>query len=221
MIYEEYILIALCIPVLLSLIFIKGETRHILAYFITGMGLCLLSSYLNVFFISYLNVEVKDAVVCITPLIEEAVQSIPVLICVYVFGIKGKNILECSVMIGIGFAVFENVYYLIVNNNLTLVFVLIRAFSTGVMHVLCSLFFGYGIIGINSKYDISWITIPGLYAMDSVFHAMFNLLVGAPGNARYAGYLMPVFMAVMLKIMGILFKKARENEKIRRFGESF
>ena len=50
MIYIENIFVCLAIPLLLCILFMGGRTRTFMLFMITGMGVCLLSAYVNSFF---------------------------------------------------------------------------------------------------------------------------------------------------------------------------
>ena len=48
--YIENIFICIAVPMLLSLLFIPGEARKYTFFVTTGMGMCMLSAYVNSFF---------------------------------------------------------------------------------------------------------------------------------------------------------------------------
>ena len=50
MIYAENILLCIGIPFLVSLLFIRGETRRYIAAFLLGMVMCLIAAYISGFF---------------------------------------------------------------------------------------------------------------------------------------------------------------------------
>ena len=50
MTYIENIFLCLAIPMILSLFFIKGRSRSYTLFVTIGMGICLLSAYVNSFF---------------------------------------------------------------------------------------------------------------------------------------------------------------------------
>ena len=51
MTYIENIFLCLAIPMILSLFFIRGRSRSYTLFVTIGMGICLLSAYVNSFFI--------------------------------------------------------------------------------------------------------------------------------------------------------------------------
>ena len=52
MMYIENIFICIAVPMLLSLLFIPGEARKYTFFVTTGMGMCMLSAYVNSFFMN-------------------------------------------------------------------------------------------------------------------------------------------------------------------------
>lgn len=53
MTYIENIFLCLAIPMILSLFFIKGRSRSYILFVTIGMGICLLSAYVNSFLCGY------------------------------------------------------------------------------------------------------------------------------------------------------------------------
>ena len=57
MMYIENIFICIAVPMLLSLLFIPGEARKYTFFVTTGMGMCMLSAYVNSFFMNYYGAD--------------------------------------------------------------------------------------------------------------------------------------------------------------------
>ena len=53
MTYIENIFLCLAIPMILSLFFTKGRARNFTLFATVGMGICLLSAYVNSFFMFF------------------------------------------------------------------------------------------------------------------------------------------------------------------------
>ena len=71
MTYIENIFLCLAIPMILSLFFIKGRSRSYTLFVTIGMGICLLSAYVNSFFMWLYGVDGTVAAIEITPVCEE------------------------------------------------------------------------------------------------------------------------------------------------------
>ena len=72
MMYIENIFICISIPLLLSLLFIQGETRKYTLFVCIGMGICVLSAYVSSFFMNYYGVDTIEASIEIAPVCEMA-----------------------------------------------------------------------------------------------------------------------------------------------------
>ena len=63
MMYIENIFICIAVPMLLSLLFIPGEARKYTFFVTTGMGMCMLSAYVNSFFMNYAGLRRSDEII--------------------------------------------------------------------------------------------------------------------------------------------------------------
>ena len=96
MTYIENIFLCLAIPMILSLFFIKGRSRSYTLFVTIGMGICLLSAYVNSFFMWLYGVDGTVAAIEITPVCEELLKLLPLL-----FSAGGLHIL-CGILSGFG-----------------------------------------------------------------------------------------------------------------------
>ena len=79
MTYIENIFLCLAIPMILSLFFIRGRSRSYTLFVTIGMGICLLSAYVNSFFMWLYGVDGTVAAIEITPVCEELLKLLPLL----------------------------------------------------------------------------------------------------------------------------------------------
>ena len=201
MLYIENIFICISIPLFLSLIFIQGEARRNTLSVCIGMGMCMLSAYVSSFFMNYYRVDAVAAAIEITPVCEEVMKLLPLLFYILIFEPKEKDITKVAIAIAVGFATFENVCYLTENGAADFDILLIRGIATGALHILCGILIGFGIAYIFRQKPLMITGIVGLLGANSVFHAIFNLLMSAEGAWRWIGYLFPSAMILIL-IMG-------------------
>ena len=129
MIYIENIFVCLAIPLMLSMLFIGGRPRTFLLFMLAGMSVCLLSAYVNSFFMGQYGVSATVAVVEITPVCEEVMKLLPLLSYVLIFEPKVRTLPEAAVALAVGFATFENACYLAENGAESLMFLMIRGLS--------------------------------------------------------------------------------------------
>ena len=196
--YAENILICIAVPLAISLHFINGNARRIIASFIAGMIVCILSAYMAGFFQSASGFTPEDTSIFISPIIEEIMKLLSVLFCVYVFNPSDEKIQLFAVGIGAGFATFENSCYLLSPGVQHLGYVLIRGAAVGVMHIVTMVAIAKGIKILKTYMVFSFAGIAGVLSLSMTVHALYNLLVSKPGISSYIGYVMPMVCAVLL-----------------------
>ena len=207
MIYIENIFVCLAIPLALCILFIGGRTRTFMVFMIAGMSVCLLSAYVNSFFMGHYGVSADVAVVEITPVCEEVMKLLPLLFYIMIFEPKVQNLPEAAIALAVGFATFENVCYLTENGAENLMFLLIRGLSAGALHVLCGILIGFGLSYVFSRRWLALTGTVGLLGACIVFHATYNLLIAGEGAWRIAGYLFPSVLIVFFFAGKLLVSK--------------
>ena len=209
MIYIENIFLCLAIPLALSMLFIGGRTRIFMLFMITGMSVCLLSAYVNSFFMGYYGVDAIVAVVEITPVCEEVMKLLPLLFYVLIFEPKVRNLPEAAVALAVGFATFENACYLTENGAENFMFLLIRGVSAGALHILCGILIGFGLSYVFRRRWLAFTGTMGLLGACIAFHAIYNLLISGEGAWQMAGYLFPSVLIVLIFVGKLLLPKVK------------
>ena len=209
MIYIENIFVCLAIPLVLSMLFFGGRPRIFMLFMITGMSVCLLSAYVNSFFMGYYGVDPTVAVVEITPVCEEVMKLLPLLFYVLIFEPKVRNLPEAAVALAVGFATFENACYLAENGAENLMFLLIRGLSAGALHILCGILIGHGLSHAFRRRWLAFTGTVGLLGACIVFHAIYNLLISGNQGCRTAGYLFPSALIAFLLAGKLLLPKLK------------
>lgn len=138
--YIENIFICLAIPLILSLLFRGGKDRKFTFFVIVGMGMCLLSAYVSSFLAGYYRADTAAAIREITPVCEEVMKFLPLLIYLAVFEPRNQEIVPAALGIAVGFATFENVCFLAENGVADFSLLLIRGISAGafISYVECA-----------------------------------------------------------------------------------
>ena len=85
MIYAENILLCIAVPLLISLLFIHGETRRYVAAFLLGMGMCLIAAYISGFLNLVTGMGANDTAVFLSPVVEEVMKLLPLLFFLFMF----------------------------------------------------------------------------------------------------------------------------------------
>lgn len=201
MIYIENIFVCLAIPLALCMLFIGGRTRTFMLFMIAGMSVCLLSAYVNSFFMGHYGVSATVAVVEITPVCEEVMKLLPLLFYFLIFEPEPKELPSAAIAIAVGFATFENVCYLTENGAEDFTFLLIRGISAGAIHILCGILTGFGISYVFRRRWLALTGTAGILGACTGFHAIYNLLITADSPWNMTGYLFPSLLIACLFVV--------------------
>ena len=114
----------------------------------------------------------------LAPITEELLKAFPILFFAVVVSDKRETLFTASMATGIGFAILENAYYLIVNyQTFSFLSALVRGFGTGLMHGMCTLLVGFGISFIRKRRKLFAVGTFALLSTAITYHSMFNMLV--------------------------------------------
>ena len=207
MTYIENIMVCISIPLILSLLFIKGSQRKFTLFLCIGMGICMISAYVNSFFMMYYEVDSITASIEISPVCEELLKLMPLLFYILIFEPEPKEITPAAISIAVGFATFENVCYLSENGAGDFSFLLIRGLSAGAIHILCGIAVGYGIAYVFRQRWLAVTGTVGILGACIVFHALYNLLVTAEGMWQTIGYFFPSALIAGIFLLRLLLPK--------------
>lgn len=205
------ILLLLSIPFVILLPLLHGRMRALCAAFLSGMCICFFSAYINSFAMYGSGMSFIESVRCTTPIIEECMCLLPLLFYLLIVSPEGSDTVMFGVVLGIGFAVFENACYIAANGIVSPQFILIRSASAGVLHVICGLIQGTGVSVAQRNKPVMFTCIAGMLAFTVSLHSIYNLYVSAGGAAMYVGLCIPLictFLALLLqkKIRDLLSK---------------
>lgn len=206
MTYIENIFVCIAAPLLVAMFCVGKKHFRVFLFFIGGMGICLLSAYLNTFFARYYNADMQGATTQIAPVVEETMKLLPILFYLLVFEPKSKDINIAVLIVAAGFATFENTCYLIQNGAAELSFLLVRGFGTGAMHIVCGAMVGYGMVYVWQR---SWLKIAGTFGLlcaAITFHAVYNLLIAYGESTQMVAFALPILTLVIGRILGKLLK---------------
>lgn len=198
MIYIENIFLCIAVPMLLALPFFGRRQRFMTIFVLLGMGMCLLSAYVNSFFMAYFDASPRSAAVEITPVCEEILKLLPTLLYYLVFEPDERELPQAAIALSMGFATFENVCFLTENVAQHLFYMLIRGVSAGALHILCGIIIGYGIAYVFRRRYLALTGTIGLLGACIVSHAIYNLLITAGDAWQLAGYCLPSALMLCL-----------------------
>lgn len=198
MIYAENILLCIAAPLLLSLLFVRGQVRRYVLAFVAGMVVCLLAAYVTGFLRLLIDWDETDIRVFLSPVVEEIIKLIPLLIVLFSAEPRDDVLLLLAAALGTGFATFENCCSLLSSGTISFSFVLIRGLAVGVMHIVSVSALSLGIVAARRLHALSLAGFVGAFSVAVTFHGLYNLLVSAPGVSSYIGFCLPVLAAVAI-----------------------
>ena len=182
MTYIENVFLCMASPLLIAALCMGKRQRKFFLFCFAGMGVCLLSAYINTFFAALYKADTFAATTEIAPVVEEVMKLLPLLFYLLIFEPKREQIKNTAVVIALSFATFENVCYLIQNGAGHFSFIFFRGIGTGAMHVICGAIVGGGLAYVWQR---TWLKIAGtcgLLGAAITFHAIYNLLKPGPGR---------------------------------------
>ena len=208
-----YILfICILAPLLLTLPLMKGASRRVMLYIIIGICVSLFISEINGRILIASNNQMLFVTTTITPVTEEIVKALPVLIYAFLFSDDREKLLPLAFATGIGFALFENTVILIQSiDNVSILWAIIRGFSTALMHGICTAAVGYGMSFVRKKKKLFVSGTFALLALAIIYHGLFNMLVQSK-NLQYVGFVLPAVTYVPL-IIYLVFSVRNKKQK--------
>ncbi len=201
MIYAENILLCIAVPLIVSLLFVRGEVRRYLAAFLLGMLVCLLAAYISGFLNLVTGMGENETAIFVSPMVEELMKLLPLLFFLVLLTPEDRTLAMLAVAIGAGFATFENCCYILTSGAESLSYVLIRGLAVGVMHIVSVLALSIWLILAKRLGVFSFPAVVGGLALAMIFHALYNLLVSEPGISSVIGYLLPPLTAAGLYLL--------------------
>ena len=199
MTYIENIFLCMASPLLVAALCMGRRQLRLFLFCIAGMGVCLLSAYINTFLSAVCQADALAATVEIAPVVEEVMKLLPLVFFLLVFEPEGDKIKTAAITVALAFTTFENVCYLIQNGADRFSFIFFRGFGTGAMHVLCGLIVGGG---LAYAWQRAWLKVAGtcgLLGAAITLHATYNLLIAYGGAAQYIAYALPVLLIAVGK----------------------
>ena len=177
-----------------------------------GILVCLFISEVNALILKAFDNDVSYVTTVITPISEEVAKAIPILFYAVVFDNKKDTIMANALALGIGFGLFENTVLLVQNiGSVTLLWAVIRGFSTALMHGICTLSVGLGISFVKKKKKLFFSGIFALLTLAMVYHGIFNML---QTDYKWIGSLIPIVTYIpMLVVQYVLYKGKKKTKK--------
>ena len=111
MTYIENVFLCMASPLLIAALCMGKRQRKFFLFCFAGMGVCLLSAYINTFFAALYRADTFAATTEIAPVVEEVMKLLPLLFYMLIFEPKAEQIKNAAVITALSFATFENIYF--------------------------------------------------------------------------------------------------------------
>ena len=202
--------ICIMIPLLMMTITVKADSRLLTGSVALGLFICLFSSEVSGAVIRAFGLtNTQYITTTATPIIEELLKAIPLLVYAFRFSAQREKLLSCGFGLGVGFAVLENIVILLraitINpESANYLWAFVRGFGSGLMHSVSTMMIGV-VLSIVMKQKK--LLLPGTVAILSVaaaYHAIYNALVQT--DLRYLGIVLP--LATYIALAPMTFKKS-------------
>ena len=201
--------ISFAAPLLMTLFVCKGKARMLLMFLFFGTVVCLFCGEFSVVIMKMLPFDRQYYTSNFTPLFEEVFKALPILVYAFMWKPKKRTLLECSILVGVGFAVLENAFILGgAASTVSVANALIRGFGAGMMHGVCTLTVGYGMTFVHVRRKLFYTGTLGLLAAAVTYHSVYNTLVQS--EHRLFGFLLPVITFIPVLV---LLNKTEEEKK--------
>lgn len=207
MIYLENIYICMVAPLLVAWFCVPKGQKNTLLFIICGMSACLVSAYINLFITQLYQADIITATLEIAPLVEELMKLLPILFYLIVYEPKEKSMFSAVLMTAIGFALLENICYLVEHGAENLYYILTRGFGAGAMHIVCGAMMAYGLLFTWHRKWLRAVGTLGVLCMAVTYHAEYNLLMSAGDWGHVAGVIMPMATIVLALALQTLCRR--------------
>ena len=207
-----YILfISVFVPILLMTLLIEKKARLPISFVLVGIFISVFVAEINGLLRSLLLMDTFEFTIIVTPITEEILKAIPILIYATMISDKKETLFTASMATGIGFAVLENAFYLLNDPSFNMIDAIIRAFGTGLMHGICTLLVGVGISFAKKRRKIFVVGTFALLSTAITYHGLYNMLVQSPYEV--VGFLLPIITYIPFLIWRLKIKNSNKNKK--------
>ena len=204
-----YILfVSFLVPILLMACLIEKKARQPIIFVLIGIFVSVFAAEINGLLRTLLPLSLYEVTIIVTPITEEILKAIPVLVFATALEAKKEAVFTASMAVGVGFAVLENAFYLLNSTSFNMIDAVIRAFGAGLMHGMCTLLVGVGISFVKKKRKLFLVGTFALLSTAITYHGIYNMLVQS--NLQIIGFLLPISTYVPFVVWRII-KKKREQ----------
>ena len=207
-----YILfVSVFVPILLMAFLIEQRARQPIIFVLIGIFVSVFAAEVNGLLRDLLPMTPYEITTVVTPITEEILKAIPIVVYATVIGAKKESLFTASMAVGIGFAVLENAYYLLNDASFNMFDAIIRAFGAGLMHGMCTLLVGVGISFVKKRNKIFAVGTFALLSTAITYHGIYNMLVQSSFEA--VGFILPISTYIPFVVWRIRSKAKSKAKK--------
>ena len=205
-----YILfVSVFVPILLMACLIEKKARRPIIFVLIGIFISVFASEINGLLINLLPMSTFEITIIVTPITEEILKAIPILVFATALSAKKEALFTASMAVGIGFAVLENAFYLLNDASFNMLDAVIRAFGAGLMHGMCTLLVGAGISFVKKRNKIFIVGTFALMSTAITYHGIYNMLIQS--DYQVIGVLLPISTYVPFVVWRINKKLTKQK----------
>lgn len=212
-----YILfVSVFVPIFLMACLIEKKARLPIIFVLLGIFISVFAAEVNGLLSDLLPMSTYEITIIVTPITEEVLKAIPILICATCITDKKEALFSASMAVGIGFAVLENAYYLLNDASFNILDAIVRAFGAGLMHGMCTLLVGIGISFVKKRTKVFTVGTFALLSTAITYHGIYNMLVQS--EYKVVGFLLPIstyIPFVVWRILSLVDKNKADKNKIK------
>ena len=197
--------VSIFVPILLMACLVEKKARLPIIFVLIGIFLSVFASEVNAYMRNVLPISPFEVTIIVTPISEEILKAIPILFFAKVLAPKKEALFTASMAVGIGFAVLENAFYMLTSNSFNMIDAVVRAFGAGLMHGMCTLLVGVGILFVRKKPKLFLVGTFAMLSTAITYHGIYNMLVQS--DLRAIGYILPISTYIPFVVWRIKKKK--------------
>lgn len=201
-----FLYLCFTVPMFVVIVLTKDKAKSLICFIVVGITIALICGELNGIIKNNVPYSINSYSTTFSPIIEEILKAIPVFIFAFGFKPNRQELIEKSICVGVGFAILENAFVFASSGwKIDVWNVILRSFGSGMMHVIASLFIGFGLSFIIAKPRLYLPGSAGLIALAISFHSIYNYLVVC--DYYLLGLLMPSLVFIPATIFIKKFQK--------------
>ncbi len=200
------------VPVVMMMFVLEKRMRNIVLFFSFGIFFAFFAGEIDGVILSYAGISVKFATENVTPITEEFLKALPIVIYAFLFHPSKQKLISAAVAVGIGFSLFENVFLFLQAGNVNFLWALMRGLGSGMMHSVCTLAIGDVTAEVIEKRVLFFPGTLAALSVSVIYHSIYNIVVQSEYSVL--GFLLPIFTYIpFLIVFKMKAKKTSDTER--------